>query len=105
MFGDTELKELQVRKAGVLVDCATDRLLLKSELQRANAGFDRFRKPFSWFESARSFFGGGPHTDSPPAERWNLPVMVQSALKAYAAYQAVRGFFARRREKKREARR
>ena len=96
MFGDTQLNELQMRKTVVLVDCATDRLSLLKEVEKAGAGFARFRSPFGWFLGARSFL-----SDSGRAEGgWDWGVIAQSALKAYAGYQAVRGFFLKRREKR-----
>lgn len=102
MFGDAGLKELQMRKVGVLVDCARDRLALTEQVQRTGAGFARFRGPFGWLDGARSFFGRGSAPEGAQSPSWNWPAMVQGGLKAYAAYQAVRGFFARRREKQRE---
>lgn len=90
-----------MRKAAVLVECASDRLALRAEMQRTGAGLARFRNPLGWLTGARSLFGGG-NTREPEATGWNWPALVQSAVKAFAAYQAVRGFFARKREKRRE---
>ena len=101
MFGDAQLNDLQMRKASVLVECASDRLQLREELLRAGSGFDRLRSPFGWLEALRGMWGGRGSSEGQSAPMgWDMGSAIQSGLKAYAIYRSVRAFFKRRREAK-----
>ena len=107
MFGDAQLNELQMRKAAALVECASDRLVLREELLRASENLARLRSPLGWLEGLRALWSGGSssgarETRSGPGG-WDIGSAIQSGLKAYAVYRSIRGFLAKRRAGKRAA--
>ena len=84
MFGDAQLNDLQMRKASVLVECASDRLQLREELLRAGSGFDRLHSPFGWLEALRGMWGGRGSSEGQPAPMgWDMGSAIQSGLKAF----------------------